>query len=326
MSKNRRENRSQTAVNNRLKLQSESYTIVQSAENRSSENESGGKLNLFSRIKTNWLVVLLIGILSLGAFGAGLKYLEDDAKREMAKRESNKGNYLLDKEKSKEPLLNNINPFLPAPLPDPTPQLAKEYIYAGSKLLSVEDAGATAAAPADLAVWRPSSGVWYVLGGQGSAQTIQGWGTNGDDPRPGDYDGDGKTDFCVYRKILNQTSQWWILKSSDGGYYQVTFGTYDDKPAQADFDGDGKTDLALFRPSNGTWYINQSSNSQTITPQFGSNGDEPAPADFDGDGRADIAVWRDLETKFYSVGSSSGQLDINLIGSSGDQPVSSDYD
>lgn len=36
---------------------------------------------------------------------------------------------------------NNWNPFA-APLPDPTPQLSKEYIYAGSRLLAVEDANA----------------------------------------------------------------------------------------------------------------------------------------------------------------------------------------
>ena len=45
-----------------------------------------------------------------------------------------------------------------APLPTPTPQLSKEYIYAGSRLLAVEDANANAAPPADLAVWRPSNG------------------------------------------------------------------------------------------------------------------------------------------------------------------------
>ena len=43
---------------------------------------------------------------------------------------------------------------LAAPLPTATPQLSKEYIYAGQRLLTVEDANANAAPPADLAVWR----------------------------------------------------------------------------------------------------------------------------------------------------------------------------
>ncbi len=271
-------------------------------------------------LKSNWLIILVIGFFCVGAFGAGLKYLEDSAKREIAKREIGKANLL---EKQEESLLNSINPFLPAPVPNPTPQLAKEYVYAGSKLLTVEDANANQAAPADLAVWRPSSGVWYVLGGQGSAQTIQGWGTNLDDPVEGDYDGDGKTDFSIFRPSSND---WWILKSSDGNYYSVTFGTSGDKVAQADYDGDGKTDLAIFRPSNTTWYIFQSSNSQSIQYQFGLSTDLPAPADYDGDGRADIAVWRNSDKTFYSLNTSNNQILNATFLESSTIPVSADYD
>ena len=64
---------------------------------------------------------------------------------------------------------------LALPSPSPTPQLSKEYIYAGSRLLAVEDANANAAPPTDLAVCRPSNGTWYVLGGPGSTQTFAGW-------------------------------------------------------------------------------------------------------------------------------------------------------
>jgi RHS repeat-associated protein len=87
----------------------------------------------------------------------------------------------------------------PANPPTATPQLSKEFLYAGSRLLVVEDANANAAPPADLAVWRPSTGVWWVMGGQGSQPVAQGWGTNGDVPAQGDFDSDGKTDFSIYR-------------------------------------------------------------------------------------------------------------------------------
>ncbi len=163
MSKRRKENRNRKVLNNRVNLQSKSYTIVQSAAGELSENESIRKPSLFSKLKANWLVVLIIAFLSLGALGAALKYLEDDAKREIARRESQKGK-IVDKNESAEPLLNRINPFLPAPLPDPTPALSREYLYSGSKLLAVESAGATAAPPADIAVWRPSTGDWWVHG------------------------------------------------------------------------------------------------------------------------------------------------------------------
>ena len=65
----------------------------------------------------------------------------------------------------------------------------------------------------DIAIYRPSSGTWYILksstrftGGAGYA-----WGASGDVPVPGDYDGDGKTDVAVYRP---STAHWFILKSS----------------------------------------------------------------------------------------------------------------
>jgi len=160
-------------------------------------------------------------------------------------------------------------------------------------LLAVEDANANAAPPADLAVWRPSSGMWYDLGGVGSAQTFHQWGMNGDDPVEGDYDGDGKTDFAIFR-----AGAWWITKRSDNTYYTFTFGESEDEPAQADFDGDGKTDPAVFHPdgSLGYWKILRSSDSQLQQSQFGLHDDTPAPADYDGDGNADIAVWRNTNT------------------------------
>lgn len=54
--------------------------------------------------------------------------------------------------------LSSLNPFASLPLPTPAPQLSKEYIYAGSRMLAVEDANASALPPADLGVWRPSNG------------------------------------------------------------------------------------------------------------------------------------------------------------------------
>ncbi|CAN5463183.1 hypothetical protein BH10ACI1_BH10ACI1_02090 [soil metagenome] len=288
------------------------------------KTEEKSKRNLFGYLKSNWLVVLIIAVLSLGAFGAGLKYLEDDAKREIARRAENKGKLSDDKGES---LLNRINPFLPAPLPSPTPQLSKELIYSGQKLVAVEDADANAAPPADLAIWRPSSGYWWVMGGQGSQQTSQGWGTNGDDPVEGDYDGDGKTDFCVFRAdSSNQTGTWYLIYSSTGGTNQIQYGLDTDKPAQADFDGDGKTDIAVFRWSNTTWYIYQSSTSSTVSILFGASGDTPIPSDFDGDGKADAAVWRNSAATFYSKNSSNGQTITTAYGATNDKPACGDYD
>jgi len=141
-----------------------------------------------------------------------------------------------------------------------------------------------------------------------------------------DFDGDGKTDFSVYRKVADQNSQWWILKSSDGNYLQVLYGLYNDRPAPADFDGDGKTDIAVFRPSNGKWYIRQSSNGTDSEGYFGISSDLPTPKDFDGDGRADLAVWRASISGFYSQNSSNNQLQTFVFPQTDLKPVPADYD
>jgi FG-GAP-like repeat len=230
----------------------------------------------------------------------------------------------------------NSEPISPttATVTSATPQLSKEYIYAGgSRMLAVEDANANAAPPADLAVWRPANGYFYVLGGTGSQQTYFQWGMAGDIPAPGDYDGDGKTDFSIVRPSSSGGSGvWWIFYSSTLTYNSISFGlicpppTTCDKLAQADYDGDGKTDPAVFRSSDSIWYILPSSGSSYYGVQYGVSTDIPAPADYDGDGKADVAVWRNSNTRFYSNNSSNGANSEVIIGQSADKPVSGDYD
>ena len=110
-------------------------------EKASTQKMSGSnifKLGGLSRkaiyLKRHWWLIGVIALLSLGALGASLKYLESDAQRVM--RERSQSSPL---NPTEETFLSKVNPFLPAP---PAPQLSKEYIYAGSRLLAVEDAGA----------------------------------------------------------------------------------------------------------------------------------------------------------------------------------------
>jgi hypothetical protein len=285
-----------------------------------SKTESS-KSGVITYLKTHLWIVGVIAFLTLGTLGAGLKYLDESAQREVTRRGANKGTLNNQHEQS---FLNKVNPFLPTPTPTPTPlPLSKSYIYAGSRLLAVEDANANAAPPADLAVWRESTGTWWVMGGTGTQQVSQSWGQSGDKEKPGDYDGDGKTDFAVFRP---SNSNWYLINSSTGASDQFAFGTTDDKAVPADYDGDGKTDIAVFRNSNTTWYILQSSTGATVSGSFGSPDDEPKPADFDGDGKADLAVYRNSTASFYSLNSSNLQTQTTSFGSSGDQPVPADYD
>lgn len=211
------------------------------------------------------------------------------------------------------------NPFA-APIPNPTPQLSKEYVYAsGSRLLAVEDANATVAPPADIAVWTPSNGWWAVMGQTGSQATGLQFGISTDIPIPGDYDGDGKTDFSVYRPGSGgSNSIFFVWPSGGGSYFADYWGISIDKPAMGDFDGDGKHDIVIARPNTGSgtldWWIRKSSDSTYYSVSWGLPTDDLAVADYDGDGIADRAVYRSSDETFYAIRSSNGTALVIDIG------------
>jgi hypothetical protein len=180
---------------------------------------------------------------------------------------------------------------------------------------------------ADIAVFRPSSGTWFIIpSSTPTSFRIQQWGAFGDIPVPGDYDGDGKTDIAVWRP---STGTWFIIPSSNPSAPIIKqWGTQGDIPVPGDYDGDGKTDIAVWRPSTGTWFIIPSSNpSAPIIKQWGTQGDIPVPGDYDGDKKTDIAVWRPSTGTWFIIPSSNPSAPIiQQWGAQGDIPVLGDYD
>jgi len=141
----------------------------------------------------------------------------------------------------------------------------------------------------DVSVYRPSTGVWYLLNSaQAGSYSAIGFGLASDLLAPADFDGDRKTDVAVYRP---SEGRWYIFESQTSTVRIESWGLANDVPVPADYDGDGRADVAVRRPSNGTWYFRRSSDNAYFTVTFGGPSDKPISGNFGGDGRADFALY-----------------------------------
>lgn len=144
--------------------------------------------------------------------------------------------------------------------------------------------------------YRPSN---PLANPQGIYVVPWGFGEDGDFfVNPGDFDGDGKNDFCVQRAnpAAPTSGQFLLLKSADFGVEFVNWGTSSDFIIPGDYDGDGKDDFCVRRTVSGQrqHYILERDGGGTGAAgiAWGITGDVSAPGDYDGDGKQDIAVWR----------------------------------
>lgn len=174
---------------------------------------------------------------------------------------------------------------------------------------------------ADLAVFRSSSGLWYIFNSATGGLTAELFGQQGDLPAPEDFDGDGRADIGVFRP---STGVWYLLQSG-AGFRGQQFGANGDRPVAGDYDGDKNADIAVYRPTTGAWYIFNSGNGSFTGLLFGTLGDLPAPGDYDGDGKWDVAVFRPSTGTFYILQSRDG-FRAQQFGASGDRPAPADYD
>lgn len=176
---------------------------------------------------------------------------------------------------------------------------------------------------------RESNGTFYYLGSNnnpGNNITSIPWGTIGDVPIPGDYDGDGKMDAAIKRDGGAGQNQIWILRSGDGGHEVIGFGNTTDTVVPGDYDLDGKSDLMMAR-SGGLqmqWWLLTRQDVVTVN-HFGSATDTPIAGDHDGDGKSDVSVWRGSTGQFWLLRSSDNGVQVANFGTTGDIPVGAAY-
>jgi hypothetical protein len=183
----------------------------------------------------------------------------------------------------------------------------------------------------DLAVYRSGAApgdksFWYWRQAVAGPVFVVDWGQNGDFPVPGDFDGDGSSDFVIQRNAGGGQARFWI-RSATGVISSTIFGTPTDTVVPGDYDGDGKTDIAVVRSGGGQiqWWVLSSLNGSTTLTTFGNVAtDFMAQGDYDGDGKTDIAVWRPdinpTQNFFHVLGSTAGYSTFEW-GQNGDYPV-----
>ncbi len=171
----------------------------------------------------------------------------------------------------------------------------------------------------DFAVWRASTGTWYVLlskqGFNPEYAMTSKWGKLGDIPVPADYDGDHLTDEAIFRSTENR---WYIRQSSDNAWRTTVLGQSGfDRLVPGDYTGDGRADYAIFR--RGLWIIEDVVTGARTSYQFGLASDEPVPADYNGDGKTDPAVYRN--GVWFILDVATGNFETINYGLAGDVPL-----
>jgi len=175
------------------------------------------------------------------------------------------------------------------------------------------------------------SGAWE----KGIDQALQ-FGLATDIPVVGDWNGDGQSDFGVFR--AKGDFGWWYFDSNgnrqwDFGIDQVLqFGLATDIPVVGDWNGDGQSDFGVFRAKGGQgwWYFDSNGNRQWDSGvdqslQFGLATDIPVVGDWNGDGMSDFGVMRNGIWYLDSNGNRQWDSGTDVVypnfGLPGDKPV-----
>jgi len=160
-----------------------------------------------------------------------------------------------------------------------------------------------------------------------------------DEPYPGDFDGDGRADLRVQRRLdpsnasSNQPAIFYTALGATGQVLYDYFGLSSDRILPGDYDGDGKTDLCVSRGFNISpgliqFFIRHSNGQPDEYITFGEGTNfNFAQGDYDGDGKDDIALMVagnpiDPQNRFWVRPSSNpSQSIVYPWGRQGDLPV-----
>lgn len=200
----------------------------------------------------------------------------------------------------------------PAPVPPPTAGGAGVVDYLprgfdlngdgrGDVLLYRPLAGGAASLLEDGSAARPAESVERVLDESTTHDWSPGWAI-----KPGDFDGDGRTDLFFYDAV---TGAWFkgISTTPPNGpvSYSFTGGTWSPgwSVAVLELNGDGRADVFLYNVDSGAWYRGVSEGDGTgdfgFTGGIWSPGWQIHPVRLDGDGLTDLFLYNVTTGSWY---------------------------
>jgi Tol biopolymer transport system component len=178
----------------------------------------------------------------------------------------------------------------------------------------------------------PGTGVWHLRFRDGRVTSFY-YGSPGDLPFLGDWDGDGVETPGLYR----QSDGFIYLRNSNTqGVADIRFffGNPGDIPLAGDFDGDGFDTISIYRPSEARIYVIDQLGSDdgglgaaAYSYLFGNPGDKPFIGDFNGDGIDTVGLHRESTGMVYYRNSNTQGIAENtfVYGDPGDRLVAHDW-
>ncbi|WP_327287548.1 hypothetical protein [Streptomyces sp. NBC_01198] len=173
--------------------------------------------------------------------------------------------------------------------------------------------------PDNVGIYRPSEHTFYLRMDDGGTKTI-GWGTTGDLPVSGNWDGGSADNVGIYRP----SGHTFYLRMDDGGTKTIGWGTTGDLPVSGNWDGGSADNVGIYRPSEHTFYLRMDDGG-TKTIGWGTTGDLPVSGNWDGGNAGNVGIYRPSEHTFYLRMDDGSTRKVGW-GTTGDLPVSANWD
>ncbi|MDO9324213.1 MAG: M6 family metalloprotease domain-containing protein [Methanoregula sp.] len=164
------------------------------------------------------------------------------------------------------------------------------------------------------------NGVYYLRNTNtaGNADLAFTYGTTGDIPVTGDWNGDGIDTIGMYRNGV-----FYLRNTNTAGYADLafTYGTTGDIPVTGDWNGDGIDTIGMYR--SGVYYLRNTNTAGNADLAFtyGTTGDIPVTGDWNGDGIDTIGMYRN-GVYYLRNTNTAGNADLAFTyGTAGDKPV-----